>query len=63
MVEGATGGRPACFCEAVSALDGCRLPVLSVPGVSRGYWHRGVLRTELSGIATSIILYEIIYVV
>ena len=26
MVEGVPGGRPAFFCEAVSALDGGRLP-------------------------------------
>ena len=26
MVEGAPGGRPACCCEALSALDSARLP-------------------------------------
>ena len=56
-------GRPAFFCEAESTLDGCLLPVLSVPGGSRGDWHRGVLRIELSGITTSIILQYIIDVV
>jgi hypothetical protein len=63
MVEGGPGGRPALCCEAVSALDGCRLLSWVGLGCRGAAGMMDSFCTGLSGIATAIILHKMIYVV